>query len=48
LERLEKLEQLRALENGVAIRVVKTRHQAVGVDTPADAELVERILAQKG
>lgn len=48
LERLEKLEQLRALENGVAIRVVKTRHQAVGVDTPADAECVERILSQKG
>jgi 3-deoxy-manno-octulosonate cytidylyltransferase (CMP-KDO synthetase) len=48
LERLEKLEQLRALENGVPIRVVKTQHQAVGVDTPADAALVERILSQKG
>ena len=48
LERLEKLEQLRALENGVPIRVVKTRHQAVGVDTPADAVAVERILSQKG
>ncbi|MEY5015888.1 MAG: hypothetical protein RIS92_2246 [Verrucomicrobiota bacterium] len=48
LERLEKLEQLRALENGVPIRVVKTRHQAVGVDTPADAAAVERILSQKG
>ena len=48
LERLEKLEQLRALENGVPIRVVRTRHQAVGVDTPADAEMVERILSQKG
>ena len=44
LERAESLEQLRALENGVRIRVVVTRSGSPGVDTPADAEAVERQL----
>ncbi len=46
LERAEKLEQLRALENGLAIAVVRVRHDSVGVDVPEDVARVERILAQ--
>jgi 3-deoxy-manno-octulosonate cytidylyltransferase (CMP-KDO synthetase) len=44
LEQAESLEQLRALENGAKIRVVLTKHAAVGVDTPADIPAVERSL----
>ncbi len=40
LERVEKLEQLRALENGFRIRVVETEYDSLGVDTPADLERV--------
>ncbi|MEI6206510.1 MAG: 3-deoxy-manno-octulosonate cytidylyltransferase [Desulfuromonadales bacterium] len=36
LEISEKLEQLRALENGVKIRVVETECESIGVDTPDD------------
>jgi len=36
LEISEKLEQLRAIENGVKIRVVETDFESVGVDTPDD------------
>ncbi len=36
LETLEKLEQLRALEAGAAIRVAVVEHRAVGIDTPED------------
>jgi 3-deoxy-manno-octulosonate cytidylyltransferase (CMP-KDO synthetase) len=38
LERAERLEQLRALENGYAIRVVETEYESLGVDTPADLD----------
>lgn len=44
LEECEKLEQLRALEHGIPIRVIRTNHRGVGVDTPADAARVEKIL----
>ena len=47
LELAESLEQLRALENGIRIRVLPTRHAAVGVDTPEDVAAVERLLAPK-
>ncbi len=40
LERAERLEQLRALENGYPIRVVETEYESLGVDTPADLERV--------
>jgi 3-deoxy-manno-octulosonate cytidylyltransferase (CMP-KDO synthetase) len=40
LEQAESLEQLRALENGVKIRVIFVKHLSVGVDTPADADAV--------
>jgi 3-deoxy-manno-octulosonate cytidylyltransferase (CMP-KDO synthetase) len=45
LERCEALEQLRALEHGVRIAVVETRHDTIAVDTPDDLERVRRILA---
>jgi 3-deoxy-manno-octulosonate cytidylyltransferase (CMP-KDO synthetase) len=44
LEAAEKLEQLRALENGIDIGVVKVDYDSVGVDLPADVARVERIL----
>jgi len=44
LEAAEKLEQLRALENGISIAVVKVDYDSVGVDAPADVERVERLL----
>jgi 3-deoxy-manno-octulosonate cytidylyltransferase (CMP-KDO synthetase) len=40
LETTERLEQLRALENGFKIRVVETDYESLGVDTPADLERV--------
>lgn len=42
LERIERLEQLRALENGYRIRVVETESESVGVDTPEDLERVSQ------
>lgn len=44
LEQAEKLEQLRALDNGIAITVVKVTHDSVGVDVPEDVARVERLL----
>lgn len=36
LENCEKLEQLRAIENGYIVRVVETAYDALGIDTPQD------------
>jgi 3-deoxy-manno-octulosonate cytidylyltransferase (CMP-KDO synthetase) len=44
LEAAEKLEQLRALENGIAIAVVKVDYDSIGVDVPDDVGRVERLL----
>lgn len=44
LERSESLEQLRALENGIPIRVLRVGEAAPGVDTQEDLERVERLL----
>jgi 3-deoxy-manno-octulosonate cytidylyltransferase (CMP-KDO synthetase) len=44
LENAEKLEQLRALENGIQIAVVKVNYEGVGVDVPADVQRVEKLL----
>ena len=40
LEQIEKLEQLRALENGIKIRMVETDYQGLGVDTPEDLQRI--------
>ncbi|MBF0273696.1 MAG: 3-deoxy-manno-octulosonate cytidylyltransferase [Nitrospinae bacterium] len=44
LENLEKLEQLRALENGIKIYVAKTPYRSIGVDVPEDITKVEKLL----
>jgi 3-deoxy-manno-octulosonate cytidylyltransferase (CMP-KDO synthetase) len=48
LETAEKLEQLRALENGFPIHVAETGYEPVGVDVPEDIGLVESALRQQG
>lgn len=45
LERSEKLEQLRALENGIPIHCLKTRGSGIGVDTPEDLARAEALLS---
>jgi 3-deoxy-manno-octulosonate cytidylyltransferase (CMP-KDO synthetase) len=47
LERAERLEQLRALEHGIEIAVVRVDYEAVGVDVPADVRRVERLLRSR-
>ncbi len=47
LEQTEKLEQLRALENGFAIQVLVTSYDSIGVDTPEDVIRVEAELAKQ-
>ncbi|SRR5581483_2603534 len=44
LERSERLEQLRFLENGIAIYVAETPYDTIGVDTEEDLKRVEAIL----
>jgi len=44
LEQAEKLEQLRALENGIPMAVLKVNYNSIGVDVPADIKKVEQFL----
>jgi 3-deoxy-manno-octulosonate cytidylyltransferase (CMP-KDO synthetase) len=45
LEKLEKLEQLRILENGYKIKVLKTKWDTIGIDTPADLKKARELLS---
>ena len=47
LEQIEKLEQLRVLENGFEIACDLTADPTIGVDTPEDAVLFERALGDE-
>jgi 3-deoxy-manno-octulosonate cytidylyltransferase (CMP-KDO synthetase) len=47
MERSEALEQLRALEHGIRIRVVETQHDSIGVDTPDDLERARQELSSR-
>ena len=47
LEEAEKLEQLRALEHGLPIRVWETSHESLRIDTPEDLVIAESILLSK-
>lgn len=47
LERIERLEQLRVLQEGLKIKVIETRYETVGVDVPADLEKVKQVLSQE-
>lgn len=44
LEAIERLEQLRALENGFRIKVIETEKETIGVDTLEDLRKVEKCL----
>lgn len=48
LEQTEQLEQLRALENGMRIRVVVTEHDTIAVDVPEDVKKVEESMKTAG
>lgn len=47
LEQIEKLEQLRVLENGFPIAIAVTEDPTIGVDTPEDAKRFELLLEAK-
>ena len=46
LERVECLEQLRVLEQGFRIKMIETKFDTIGVDTPEDLEKVKAYLQQ--
>lgn len=46
LENLEKLEQLRALENGLTIGTITTECNLMGIDSPEDVAVVEKMLSE--
>jgi 3-deoxy-manno-octulosonate cytidylyltransferase (CMP-KDO synthetase) len=48
LEQTERLEQLRLLENGIAVHVALTPFDTIGVDTEEDLQLVEKMLRSRG
>jgi 3-deoxy-D-manno-octulosonate cytidylyltransferase len=47
LEKTEKLEQLRFLENRIPIKVIQSRYRALGVDVPEDVQRIEKILKEE-
>ena len=46
LEKFEGLEQLRALESGVIIRVIEASSSSIGVDTPDDLDRVRELISE--
>jgi 3-deoxy-manno-octulosonate cytidylyltransferase (CMP-KDO synthetase) len=44
LENAEKLEQLRALDRGIDIAVMRVEYESIGVDVPEDVKRVEELL----
>lgn len=48
LEKNERLEQLRALENGYPILAIETQYETVGVDTAEDLERARQLLKREG
>lgn len=48
LESIEKLEQLRVIENGYKINVVETKYNSIGVDVPEQIKLVEKEMSKEG
>jgi len=47
LEKIERLEQLRVLEEGLKIKVIETKYDTIGVDTPEDLEKVRMYLERE-
>lgn len=47
LEKIERLEQLRVLEEGFGIKVIETKYDTIGVDTPEDLERVKLYLRER-
>ena len=47
LETIELLEQLRVLEEGLKIKVIETKYETIGVDTPEDLEKVRHYFARQ-
>lgn len=44
LEKIERLEQLRVLEDGFRIKVIETKFDTIGVDTPQDLDKIRQYL----
>ncbi|MFR8761765.1 MAG: 3-deoxy-manno-octulosonate cytidylyltransferase, partial [Megasphaera lornae] len=47
-EQAESLEQLRVLENGYTIKVIRTDKRFIGIDTPEDLQRVQAYFLHKG
>ncbi len=47
LEKTERLEQLRVLEEGFRVKVIETKYDTIGVDTPQDLDKVRPYFKQK-
>lgn len=47
LEHAEQLEQLRAVESGVKIRLIETEYSSIGIDTPEDLEQAKKMMDNK-
>jgi 3-deoxy-manno-octulosonate cytidylyltransferase (CMP-KDO synthetase) len=47
LEKIEHLEQLRVLEEGFRIKMIETKYDTIGVDTPQDLEKVKQYLRKE-